>query len=144
MANKKNIDEIEFEYRATETSRERRPIVELRIVTPFKTYPNDWLEAVLDTGYDGGLIVPLKLYKEAELEKAELPVEYWDVGESLTGDMMLLQAALANIEIKGLDNLQELRIETFKGNEEVVLGLNGINVLFLCLDGPNGILRIKK
>jgi len=142
MENKKNTKKVEFQYINTENAREKIPILRLKIVTPYKRHPDEWLEAFLDTGYDGGLLIPPELYKEAELHKIELPIDQWDIGETVTGEMTLLQASLAKIEIKGFDKLIELRIETFKGNQEVILGLNGIRTLLLCLNGPKKCVEI--
>lgn len=74
---------------------------------------------------------------------SELPIEKWDLGEAITGGITLLQASLANIQIKGAKEQYELRIETFQGNQEIVLGLNGIKRLFLCLDGLNNLMKIR-
>lgn len=62
MANEKVNHDITFAYKEEENSRELLPKIELKIITPYLEYPDDWLEAILDTGYDGGLLIPIELY----------------------------------------------------------------------------------
>ncbi|MHA1799153.1 MAG: hypothetical protein ACTSVY_11980 [Candidatus Helarchaeota archaeon] len=143
MANETNSKKIIFKYKQTENARLLIPILTLKIINPFKDDETDWMDAIVDTGYDGGLLVPLKTYMEAELNKIELPIDYWDVGESISGEITLLQAALALVKIKGMKKLIELKIETFNKNQEVIIGLNGIRNILLCLDGQKNELYIN-
>ncbi|MHA1266862.1 MAG: hypothetical protein ACTSRS_16615 [Candidatus Helarchaeota archaeon] len=137
MADEKNSKKIAFEYINSADAREKIPVLQLQIKNPFiKPVDNPWIDAALDTGYDGGLLIPPKLYQELELHKIEFPIDQWDIGETISGEIMILQAALAQIKILGLNRLIELRIETFPGNQKKVLGLNGIKTLLLCLNGP--------
>ncbi len=144
MADETRSDKIALQYSFDENRRERLPIVRLKIITPYKEYPAQWLDALIDTGYDGGLLIPPAHYRNAGLAASEIPVEDWDIAESITGGTTLLQAAIAEVKIQGLEKSVELRIETFQGNTAILLGLNGIRTLFLCLDGPNQTILLKK
>jgi predicted aspartyl protease len=137
LADETRSSKIVLQYSLDENRREKLPVVRLKIKTPYREYPLQWLEALIDTGYDGGLLIPPDHYRNAGLAATELPVEDWDIAESITGGTTLLQAAIAEINIQGLEKSIELRIETFQGNTAILLGLNGIKTLFLCLDGPN-------
>jgi len=144
LADETHSDKVAIEYQTDENRREKLPIIKVKIITPYQEYPGQWLEVLLDTGYDGGLLIPLDHFRNAGLSITELPVEEWDIAESITGETTLLQAAIANVRIDGIDDLFELRIETYQGNTALLLGLNGIKELFLCLDGPNQRLLFKK
>jgi len=143
VENKTHSEELTIEYKEIESIRTKIPIIGLKIITPYKTFPTGWLDALLDTGYDGGLLIPFEIYKKAELQKIELPVDHWDVGEAITGNIILLQTAIGKISIKGLKTLIELPIETFEGCQEILLGLEGIKNIMLYLDGPNQALTLK-
>jgi len=43
----------------------------------------------LDTGYDGELLLPYKLYQGLALYQWEYPEEYWAVGKTVSGEMIL-------------------------------------------------------
>ena len=144
MADETRSDKIALPYSLDENRREKLPVIRLKIVTPYKAYPAQWLDALIDTGFDGGLLIPPDHYRNAGLAATELPVEDWDIAESITGGTTLLQAAIAEVKIQGLEKAIELRIETFQGNTAILLGLNGIKTLFLCFDGPNQIILFNK
>jgi predicted aspartyl protease len=144
LADETRSGKIVLQYILDENRREKLPVIGLKIITPYREYPAQWLDVLIDTGYDGGLLIPPDQYRNAGLAGTELPVEDWDIAESITGGTTLLQAAIARVKIQGLEKSIELRVETFQGNTASLLGLNGIKTLFLCLDGPNQTIVLTK
>jgi len=102
------------------------------------------MDALLDTGYDGGLLIPFERYREANLQQTELPVEDWDIAEAVNGRLILLQAASSRMRIKGLQGSFDIRIETFQDNTTTLIGLNGIKSLLISLDGSKEVLKVIK
>ena len=85
----------------------------------------------LDTGYDGELLLPYKLYQGLALYQWEYPEEYWAVGKTVSGEM-----AKGQVLIPKWNVALEVFIETFEGNEEFLLGRSFIRKFKVLLDGP--------
>ncbi len=141
MATEEN-KEVIFKYLSFENRRENLPVIRIKLIIAGIEYPEKWLNAILDTGYDGGLLIPFDQYREAKLQYTEIPIEDWDIGESVNGRLMLLQAAYSRRKIEGIQKLFGIRIETFQGNESTLLGLNAIKRLLVILDGPMELSKI--
>src|SRR3990172_1113525 len=60
------------------------------------------LSPMVDTGYDGALLLPLDTYNELSLYAYQYP-DGEVVGETVTGEKIDLLSAEAKIEISGLD-----------------------------------------
>ena len=90
----------------------------------------------LDTGYDGELLLPYKLYQDLALYQWEYPEEYWPVGKTVSGEMIELILAKGQVLIPRWNVALEVFIETFEGNEELLLGRSFIRKFKVLLDGP--------
>jgi hypothetical protein len=90
----------------------------------------------LDTGYDGGLLLPYKLYQDLALYRWEYPEEYWPVGKTVSGEIIELMLAKGQVLIPRWNVALEVFIETFEGNAEFLLGRGFIRKFRVLLDGP--------
>lgn len=90
----------------------------------------------LDTGYDGELLLPYKLYQDLALYQWEYPEEYWSVGKTVSGEILELILAKGQVLIPRWNVALEVFIETFEGNEELLLGRSFIRKFKVLLDGP--------
>jgi len=91
----------------------------------------------LDTGYDGELLLPYKLYQDLALYQWEYPEEYWPVGKTVSGEIIELILAKGQVLIPRWNIALEVFIETFEGNEELLLGRSFIRKFKVLLDGPS-------
>jgi len=99
--------------------RNKVPMVRLEIIVSGKSYSFSF---VVDTGYDGCLLVPYSVYRQLGLEKFELPKDEWSVGETVSGEILPLISAHCKIKIA--DTIFECIIETFEGNNNFLVGLD--------------------
>jgi len=99
--------------------RNKVPVVQLEIIVNDKSYSFNFM---VDTGYDGCLLVPYSIYRQLGLEKFELPKDKWSVGETVSGEIFPLISALCKIKIA--DTIFECIIETFEGNNDFLVGLD--------------------
>ncbi|MFQ5342111.1 MAG: hypothetical protein ACE5F6_11255 [Anaerolineae bacterium] len=99
-------------------------------------YPPDELRVTIDTGYDGGLLVPFELYAELGLFKWERPEEDWALGETVAGQTVVLPAADAEVLIPALGIAIPVMVETFWDNQAFLVGLQFMRRYKWLLDGP--------
>jgi predicted aspartyl protease len=99
-------------------------------------YPDNEELIQLDTGYDGELLLPSKLYRSLALYQWEYPEEYWPVGKTVSGEIIELILAKGQVLIPRWNVALEVFIETFEGNEEFLLGRSFIRKFKVLLDGP--------
>lgn len=90
----------------------------------------------IDTGYDGGLLVPFELYAELGLFKWERPEEDWALGETVAGQTVVLPAADAEVLIPALGIAIPVMVETFWDNQAFLVGLQFMRRYKWLLDGP--------
>ena len=90
----------------------------------------------LDTGYDGELLLPYKLYQDLAFYRWEYPEEYWPVGKTVSGEIIELILAKGQVLIPKWNVALEVFIETFEGNGELLLGRSFIRKFKVLLDGP--------
>jgi len=98
-------------------------------------------EGLLDTGYDGLILLPWSTYMELGLRKCELPRNLWSVGVSVTGEEFPLRTAHVEVEI---DAVRRLALaETYHDNALRLIGRGFIESHVTILDGPKKLLRVK-
>ena len=90
----------------------------------------------LDTGYDGELLLPYKLYQDLAFYRWEYPEEYWPIGKTVSGEIIELILAKGQVLIPKWNVALEVFIETFEGNGELLLGRSFIRKFKVLLDGP--------
>lgn len=99
-------------------------------------YPPDELQVTIDTGYDGEILVPSDIYADLSLFKWEQPEEDWGIGQTISGQTLVLPAADAEILIPKLDTAVPVLAETFLDNEEFLIGMGFLQRYRWLLDGP--------
>jgi len=113
------------------------PVVGVNIIGPTGTFPGkDELLVRLDTGYDGFLLISEELYKKLRLRLSEMPRELWATGRSVAGELFILRRASLIVQVPKAKLSLEGYGETFKGNDEDLLGLKFLEALRITLDGP--------
>ncbi len=88
---------------------------------------------ILDTGYDGDILLKRDLYQQLGYETRQLPEEEWDVGETVTGELLRLPATLANCKLENL--VLEVRVETIHSLIDNLIGRNLISQLETWITG---------
>lgn len=91
------------------------------------------IQFILDTGYDGDILLKKELYQDLGYETRQLPEEEWDVGETVTGELIRLQATLANCKLE--DQVLEVRVETINSLLANLIGRKLISQLETWING---------
>lgn len=98
------------------------------------------LTMIVDTGFDGGLLIPTTLYKKLGFRKYEHPASEFPILETPTGMVLKIKSAPAKLCI---DNLKiDIDVWTMPDCNEILLGLEVLEKLFLKLNGPEKVLEI--
>ena len=119
------------------------PVVGVSITGPTGTFPEkDELPVRIDTGYDGFILISESLYKRLRLMLSEMPRELWATGKSATGELFALRRASLMVQVPKAKLSLDGYGETFKGNDENLLGLRFLEALRITLDGPKKITRL--
>lgn len=98
--------------------------------------------AILDTGYDGFLVLPERLFRKLAFHR--LNTQRFNATLA-NGKAIELIGAFGSLAFPSLDNLViNGRIETGKGQSEVLIGMDGIRSLLIELDSCKKALRAEK
>ena len=140
MANE--TEEISWAYK------DKHPHMGIRLVSPGDIeYPVGTEELVLlDTGWSGGIVLPIRIYEQLELQRWEKPdiVPY----ELADGSDMNMYEAEGFLFVPKLNNRYEVAfyrsVDKGQDSNEILLGIDFINNFKLLLDGPAQKLSVIK
>ncbi len=125
----------------TDNFRFMAPMMKLKL-TNLVTGKGMVFNGVVDTGFDGELLLPWKTYETLELFKCEIPRKYWSIGVSVTGEEVYLRGSYVNIEINS--ELTGIAVaETYIHNERFLVGRGLLEKYVSKLDGPNKVFSLK-
>ncbi len=109
----------------------------IRLKTPGGQFHAQTEEPVeLDTGYGGDVLLPWEMYVDLELYGWECPKEHWSVGLSVSGEKFEMPSSRGVLVVPKLGREFDVRIETFEGNEQFLIGRGFIRRHKILLDGP--------
>ncbi len=91
--------------------------------------------ALIDTGYDGEVLIPIKLYNELNLSAFEFSENQFVNATSVTGEKCLLRSASGSATIKGMDVLIDVIIDSNELMSEVLIGRKFLEPFDLILKG---------
>jgi predicted aspartyl protease len=97
---------------------------------------------LLDTGYDGCVLLAWDTYLELGLRRCEMPRKLWSTGVSVTGEEFPLRTAHARVELGGRSML--VLAETYRDNSRRLIGRGFVEDYVTTLDGPRKELRISR
>ncbi|MCD6369289.1 MAG: hypothetical protein J7L38_05795 [Thermoproteales archaeon] len=122
-------------------SRDRRPpipVLEIKIYSPIK---NEYAKIVayVDTGFDGGILIPFSLYENLGLMLMEEP--HLSRGVFPSGSIIKLHTAVTKIEMAGFKMNTHVYSSPFIRRK--LVGREVLNSLILLLNGPQRELEIK-
>ncbi|MHB1868864.1 MAG: hypothetical protein ACYCPP_07955 [Nitrososphaerales archaeon] len=129
------------------------PVIEISIQNPFlqQFYPSTiekgretkaGIMAVLDTGYDGFLMLPGRLFRKLAFHKLGTQRTKASLAN---GKWIDLIGAFGTVSFPSLNGLMvNGRIETGKGQSEILIGMDGIRSLLIELDCCKETLKAQK
>ncbi|MHA1652337.1 MAG: clan AA aspartic protease [Candidatus Helarchaeota archaeon] len=95
------------------------------------------LSALIDTGYDGELLIPPDIYDKLNLKAFEFSNDVVSIAETASGEHLELQSASGSIKIKGHDLITIITIDTHIRCKEVIIGRKFLESYNTLLKGPN-------
>ncbi len=113
------------------------PVITGTLVAPFR---NEELTMIVDTGFEGYLLIPYKMYRELGFSKHEHPISEFPFIEAVTGMVTKIRSAPAKLRIGTIALC--IDVWTMPDCNEILLGLDVLNKLLLKLNGPERILEI--
>jgi len=113
------------------------PIIKGSIVGPSG---NEELIMIVDTGFEGSLLIPSRLYKKLGFLKREHPVSEFPTLETVSGMVLKIRSAPAKLCIENLK--LDIDVWTMSDCSEILLGIDVLNELSLKLNGPEKVLEI--
>ncbi|MHA1650146.1 MAG: hypothetical protein ACTSYB_08125 [Candidatus Helarchaeota archaeon] len=130
-------------YKIPQLSEIPAPFLPIKIYDITKTlcYPQKGtINALIDTGYDGFLIVPLKIFNQLKLISSEIPTDQLSTAETIVGEHLELRTALGHVEIPELNFFLSLEIDTYPNCLEILIGRQLLEYLVVTLNGRERIL----
>ena len=89
----------------------------------FNQFTGKWYfleNIIVDSGFDGDLILDSKLYEELGFNAFELSSSNFDVAESINGTEIELRSTVS--KIKWIKEIYEIRVDTFHNSKENIIG----------------------
>ncbi|MCX9083803.1 MAG: hypothetical protein OIN87_03270 [Candidatus Methanoperedens sp.] len=100
------------------------------------------LTFIVDTGFEGNILIPLKLYKKLGFHKYENPASESPLLETVAGMVIKIRSAPAKLRIENLE--MTIDVWTMPDCNELLLGLAVLDNLLIKLNGPEKLLEILK
>jgi clan AA aspartic protease len=100
------------------------------------------LTFIVDTGFEGNILIPSRLYKKLGFHKYENPASEFPILETVAGMVLKIRSAPAKLSIENLK--MTIDVWTMPDCNELLLGLDVLNKLLIKLNGPEKTLEILK
>ena len=101
------------------------------------------LSVLIDTGYDGFLVVPEEVYEDLGLDTFEIAEDEIPIVESFTGEKIHLRTANTLIEIKDLIKETIIEVDTTPYCKEPLIGRQLLELFITILDGKRQSLKLQ-
>lgn len=136
---------MNYKYKKPAISEVDAPFLPIKILNETKKMvypPKNSIDALIDTGYDGYLVIPLKIFNELMLNSSRIPQDDVFKAETVTGDNVELLTAFGHIELPELGLFFPVEIDTTAFCSEILVGRRLLESLILRLDGPKKNLQV--
>ncbi|HUY00553.1 MAG TPA: hypothetical protein VMV49_13415 [Candidatus Deferrimicrobium sp.] len=131
-----------FEYKTPENSEIQAPYLAIILSDPLEL--NDIkLSALVDTGFDGEILIPKDIYNNLNLQAYEYGIDIVSHAETASGEHLELLSASGSIRLKGSDLTTIITIDSHEKCREVVIGRKFLELYYTLLKGPEKELEIE-
>ncbi len=100
------------------------------------------LTALIDTGFDGEILIPKDIYDKLKLKAFEFSIDVVSIAETAAGEHLELLSASGSIKIKGLDLISTITVDSHEKCKEILLGRKFLESYHTFLKGPEKELEI--
>lgn len=133
---------LQYSYRKPLISEISAPYIPLIISDPLE---NTTIEefGLIDTGFDGELLIPLEIYNKLNLKAFEYGIDVVSIAETASGEQLRLITASAAVKIKGDEITSIITIDSHLNCKEILIGRKFLQSYHLALNGPEEELQIE-
>ncbi|UJG44587.1 MAG: hypothetical protein K9W46_05270 [Candidatus Heimdallarchaeum endolithica] len=131
-----------FKYQISSLTTMEGPYIPIKICDPLEKNSVQVL-GLIDTGYEGDLIVPENIYEKLELKSYEFDEDSFCLGETISGDKITLKSASGSVYIKGFNISFIVTIDSHISCKEVLIGRKFLEPLYILLKGPEKEVEIE-
>jgi len=126
---------VKFSYKKPAISDVKAPYLPLIISDPLERVKIE-SQGLVDTGYDGELIIPMNMYDELSLNAYEFNIDSISMVETASGERLELLSASGAVSIKGSEVQVIITIDSHEKCNEVIIGRKFIESYVTTLNGP--------
>ena len=127
-----------MKYDYEEINEELHPVISGILAGPSRS---EDLTFIVDTGFEGNILIPSRLYKKLGFHKYENPASEFPILETVAGIVTKIRSAPAKLCIENLE--MAIDVWTMPDCNELLLGLDVLDKLIIKLNGHESTLEIK-
>ena len=134
---------VEYKYEKTVFSDVLAPKIPNLIVKNLLGSKQKSVSVLIDTGYDGFLVIPEEIYEDLELDTFEVVEDEIPIVETITGEKITLRTAHSLLEIKELLTETIIEVDTTPHCTEPLIGRQFLELFVAVLNGPDKKLNLE-
>lgn len=134
---------VEYRYEKTLFSDILAPKIPNLIIKNLLGSKQTNISVLVDTGYDGFLVVPEGIYEKLELDTFEIATDEIPIVETITGEKITLRTAHSLLEIKELLTETIIEVDTTPHCTEPLIGRQLLELFIAILNGPAKTLKLE-
>jgi len=132
---------LTFKYRTPANSEVQAPYLRIALSDPLELNSIE-LAALVDTGFDGEVLIPKDIYDRLNLKAFEFSSGVVSIAETAAGEHLELLSASGSIKISGHDVISIITIDSHEKCKEVIVGRQFLESYHTLLKGPEKKLEI--
>ncbi len=133
---------IEYSYKSPSISEIPAPYIPNLIIKNLLGTKQNKIEVLIDTGYDGYLVIPIDFYEELDMTTFEIVQDEVPQVETFTGEKLTLKTANGIIEIPQVLEETVIEIDAHPHCKEPLMGRQLLEFLVITLNGVEKRLEI--
>lgn len=134
---------LEYNYEKTVFSDILAPKIPDLIVKNLLGSKQKSISVLIDTGYDGFLVIPEEIYEDLELSTFEVVEDEIPIVETITGEKITLRTAHSLLEIDKLLPETIIEVDTTPHCTEPLIGRQLLELFIAMLNGPRKKLNLE-
>lgn len=134
---------VEYKYEKTMFSEILAPKIPNLIIKNLLGSKETNISVLIDTGYDGFLVIPEEIYEKLDLDTFEVVEDEIPIVETITGEKITLRTAHSLLEIKELLPETIIEVDTSPHCTEPLIGRQLLELFIAILNGPDQTLKLE-
>ena len=134
---------VEYKYEKTMCSEILAPKIPNLIIKNLLGSKETNISVLIDTGYDGFLVIPEEIYEKLDLDTFEVVEDEIPIVETITGEKITLRTAHSLLEIKELLPETIIEVDTSPHCTEPLIGRQLLELFIAILNGPDQTLKLE-